>query len=158
MASLNKITLHYTGGTYKPNSTDKEAYHYLIDGDGVVHPGKYKPFDNINTKDGKYARHCGGGNTGNIGVAICCMWDKDYPIKRIQLEAMCKLVASLSFTHGVPITSKTIFTHAEFGESHPSSTSKGKQDFVSLPCVAVYGTKQCGEWFRNKIKWYKERI
>lgn len=68
------------------------------------------------------------------------------------------LVASLSTTHGVPITSKTIFTHAEFGESHPTTTSKGKQDFIALPCVAVYGVRQCGEWFRNKIKWYKERI
>ena len=71
MASLTKITFHHTGGVYTPNQTDLNAYHFLIDGDGKVIKGKYKPEDNINCKDGVYARHCGGMNTGNIGIAIC---------------------------------------------------------------------------------------
>ena len=107
MVSLNRITIHWTAGTNYPNSTDKQHYHYLVDKEGRIIEGKYKPEDNLNCKDGKYAPHCGGGNTGNIGIALCGMYDSRYPITRKQLEAMCKLVASLSSTHGIPITSSS---------------------------------------------------
>lgn len=155
---LYRITLHWTGGSYTPNQKEKDSYHFLIDRDGKIHKGKYKPEDNTDCVDGKYAPHCGGGNTGNIGVAICGMWDKDFPIRRVQVEAMCKLVAELSKKYSIPITSKNIFTHCEFGKTHPSTTSYGKVDIDKLPCVAVYGASAVGNWLRNKINWYKSKI
>ena len=155
---IYRITLHWTGGNYAPNQKELSSYHYLIDGDGQVHKGKYKPEDNLDCSDGKYARHCGGGNTGNIGVALCGMWDKDFPIRRIQVEAMCKLVAKLSRDYSIPITSKNIFTHCEFGKANPSTTSYGKIDINKLPCVAVYGDNAVGNWLRNKVNWYKSKI
>ena len=69
--SLNKITLHWSGSRNIPNATDMEHYHFLIDNHGLLYKGKFEPEDNINCQDGKYAQHCGGGNTGNIGVAFC---------------------------------------------------------------------------------------
>ena len=158
MTSLNRITIHWTGGSYKPNATDKSHYHFLVDGDGNVTNGKYTPEDNINCKDGKYAPHCGGGNTGNIGIALCGMYDSRYSITRKQLETMCKKVAELSKKYGISINNKNILTHAEFGNAHPHTTSYGKIDINKLPCVAVYGVKQCGDWIRNKINWYRSKI
>lgn len=159
MTSFRMITIHHTGGMYKPNATDLEHYHYLIDGEGKVVKGKHDVQDNLNCKDGNYAQHCGGGNTGNIGIAICAMWnEKTVPIKRIQLESMCKLVAELSKTYGLSVSTKTIMTHAEFGASHPSTTSYGKIDIIKLPCVAVYGTKQVGDWIRSKVSCYRSKI
>ena len=158
MGSLSKITIHWTAGMYKPNDCEKSHYHFLIDGDGNVVKGKYKPEDNINCQDGKYAPHTGGGNTGNIGVAICGMWNNDVVITRKQVEACCKLVAELSDKYGIPISSKNIFTHAEFGNRYPNSTSRGKRDIDRLDCVCVYGVEPVGRWLRNKISWYRSKI
>ena len=158
MTSLNRITIHWTAGTYKPNSTDKLHYHFLIDNEGKVHEGKYKPEDNINCKDGKYSAHTGGGNTGNIGVAMCGMYDSMYPLTRKQIEATCKKVAELSNKYGIPINSKNILTHAEFGRLYPHTTSYGKIDINSLPCVAIHGVNEVGKWLRNKVNWYRSKI
>jgi len=158
MTSLNRITIHHTAGTYTPNQTDLKAYHFLVDGDGKIHKGKYKPEDNINCQDGIYARHCGGCNTGNIGIAICAMYSKDYPIKRIQIEAACKLAAELCNKYGIRITNKTVLTHAEVGKMLPHSTSAGKIDIINLPCMAVYGMENVGNVLRNKCQWYKQRL
>lgn len=158
MTSLNKITFHWTAGTYSPNDIDRKAYHFLINGDGKVIEGKYKPTDNINCKDGVYAKHCGGGNTGNIGIAICGCYSQAYPIKRIQIEAACKLAAQLCEKYGIRITDSTVLTHMEFGNSHPNTSSHGKIDINNLPCVAVYGYKNVGDWIRNKVNWYRSKM
>ena len=158
MASINKIILHWTAGTNKANQVERDHYHYIVQGDGSVTLGKYKPEDNMNCKDGKYAAHCGGGNTGAIGIALSGAPNTNYPINRQQLEAMCKLAASLSIKYGIRVTSKTIISHAEFGNAHPNTTSYGKVDINRLPCVGIYGVKECGDWLRNKISWYKEKL
>ena len=100
---MNKIILHWTAGTNQPCSTDYEHYHYLINKDGVILKGKFTPEDNLNCNDGKYAQHCGGGNTGAIGVSMCGMYvpkgvnikDTKFPLTRIQCEAAFKLIAEL---------------------------------------------------------------
>jgi N-acetyl-anhydromuramyl-L-alanine amidase AmpD len=158
MTSLNRITFHWTGGVYTPNNIDKHAYHFLIDGDGNVIKGDYRPEDNTNCLDGFYAKHCGGGNTGNIGIAICGMYSNDYPIKRVQIEAACKLAAQLTMRYGIRITNRNVITHAEFGRQYPHTTSNGKIDIINLPCVAVYGMNNVGNWIRNKVQWYRSKM
>jgi N-acetyl-anhydromuramyl-L-alanine amidase AmpD len=158
MTSLSRIIFHWTGSTYTPNDTDKQHYHFIIDGDGKVIKGKYKPEDNTNCQDGIYARHTGGMNTGSIGIAISAMYSKDYPIKRIQLEAACKLAAELSIKYGIRLTSKNILTHAKVGQLLPRSTSAGKIDINNLPCVAVYGIDNVCNWLLNKINWYRSKM
>ena len=158
MTSLNKITIHWTAGAYTPNNTDRQHYHFLVDDKGNIYTGKYKPEDNLNCQDGKYAAHCGGGNTGNIGVAMCGMLDSRFPITRKQLEATCELVAKLSKKYGIAINSKSIITHAEFGKANPHTTSYGKIDINKLPCVAVYGIKECGDHIRKTVNWYRSKM
>ena len=158
MGSLSKITIHWTAGMYKPNDCEKSHYHFLIDGDGKVINGRYKPEDNINCQDGKYAPHTGGGNTGNIGVAMCGMLDNRYPLTPPQVDASCKLVAELSKKYNIPINSKNVLTHAEFGNQFPSSTSYGKIDINAIPCKCWYGVSKVGTELRKKIVWYRQRL
>ena len=73
MSILTKICLHWSAGAYFPCSADLTAYHYCVDKIGRIYPGKHKPEDNLNCYDGNYAMHCGGGNTGCIGLSACAM-------------------------------------------------------------------------------------
>ena len=95
---MNRIIIHWTAGQYAPNVTDLEHYHFIVGGSGKVHNGKYMPEDNENCYDGKYAQHCGGGNTGSIGVSMCGMLGfknsknvGKYPLTGKQVEACFKL-------------------------------------------------------------------
>lgn len=149
---FKNIVLHWTAGNYTPSSIDKMHYHYLIDNNGKLYKGLYTPQDNENCTDGKYAAHCGGGNTGRIGLAICCRKDIKTPPVQKQVEALCHLSAQLCHAYGLkPIN---CITHAEFGQAHPKTSSYGKIDINSLPYAKVSGIKACGDYLRNKIQWY----
>lgn len=160
---MNKIIIHWTAGAYKPNATDLEHYHFLIDGEGQKHEGKYRPEDNENCNDGKYAAHTGGGNTGAIGVSMCAMAGfvsqnncGKYPITPVQLEACFKLCAELSKKYDIPI--ENIMTHYEFGLNHPKTASHGKIDITYLPPYPEVKKNEVGGFIRNKIRWYLLKI
>lgn len=153
---FKNIVLHWTAGAYTPSKTDLEHYHYVINAQGLVQKGKYSPEDNLNCQDGKYAAHCGGGNTGRIGIAICCRRDINTIPTRKQIEAMCKLAAQLCIAYN--IQPKQCITHAEFGKQNPNTSSKGKIDINSLPCLTVAGVENCAKVLRNKIQWYYNKI
>ena len=146
-----------TAGTYQPNSVDYEHYHYLINGDGLVIEGKYKPEDNENCYDGRYAAHTGGGNTGAIGVSMCAMAGfksttdcGKYPITPVQLEACFKLCAELCKKYNIPV--ENVWTHYEFGINHPDTTSHGKIDIIYLPPYPQVKRNEVGGFIRNKIQ------
>ena len=71
---MQRIIIDWTAGQYAPNITDLEHYQFVVGSSGKVHNGKYMPEDNENCYAGKYAQHCGGGNTGSIGIAMACMY------------------------------------------------------------------------------------
>ena len=162
MAYLNKITYHWTAGRSTPNDKEKKCYHYLIDSDGRVYKGFYNPEDNINVNDNKYAQHCGGGNTGNIGIAFCGCWvpygisvkNTDFPLTKIQLERGFKLGAEICKKYNIPIDKQHIFTHYEFGLSHPNTSSAGKIDITYMHPFPAENKDTCGNFIRNKVKWY----
>lgn len=153
---FKNIIFHWTAGNYNPSSTDIIHYHYLINAQGLVTKGKYNPNDNLNCRDGKYAAHCGGGNTGRIGIAICCRKDMTTLPTKKQVEAMCKLAAQLCFTYG--LSPKSCITHAEFGQNNPKTSSYGKIDINSLPYAKIQGITECGNYLRNKTQWYFNQI
>ena len=146
-----------TAGTNKPNAHEKECYHFLVDDKGKITKGNHKPEDNLDCSS-NYAPHTGGGNTGNIGVAMCGMLDSRYPLTPPQVEATCKLVAELSKKYNIPINSKNVLTHAELGNQFPSSTSFGKIDINAIPCKCWYGVSKVGTELRKKIVWYRQRL
>jgi len=162
---MKKIIIHWTAGSYVPNAVDLKHYHFLIDKYGRINNGIFKPEDNKNCYDGKYAPHTGGGNTGSIGVALCGMFgfmssnkQGSYPLNKVQCEAMFNLVAKLANQYNIPIDSEHIMTHYEFGKNNPKTTSYGKIDIIFLPPYPEVKTNKIGDFIRNKIKWYFERI
>ncbi len=160
---MNKIIIHWTAGGWFPNAIDKEHYHFLIDKNGKTINGKFKVEDNENCYDGKYAAHCGGGNTGSIGVAMCGMFNfknsknvGPYPLTKVQCEACFKLVAQLCKKYLINVNN--VLTHYEFGLSHPNTSSVGKIDIIYLPAYSEIKQNEIGEFIRNKVRWYLTKI
>jgi hypothetical protein len=154
-----------TAGTYTPSAHELECYHFLIDGQGKIHNGIFKPEDNLNCNDGKYAKHTGGGNTDSIGISLCGMANFKskndvgrFPITRIQFETAMQLCAKLSTKYNIPIKSDSICTHYEFGITHPETSSAGKIDIVYLPPFPNIKKQDIGDFIRSKIKWYFEKL
>lgn len=160
---MKRIIIHWTAGGWFPNATDKEHYHFLIDKNGKTINGKYKVEDNENCTDGKYAAHCGSGNTGSIGVAMCGMFGfknsknvGSYPLTKPQCEACFKLVAQLCKKYLINVNN--VLTHYEFGLSHPNTSSKGKIDIIYLPAYPEIKQNEIGVFIRNKIRWYLDKV
>lgn len=159
---MKRIIIHWTAGGYFPTEYEKEHYHFLVDRDGNIHNGKFKPEDNEICKAGKYAAHTGGGNTGSIGVAICSMAGfknqnlvGNYPILKKQFESTMEFCACLIKKYGLEITPQTVMTHYEFGMKNPKTTSAGKIDIIYLPPYSWVAKNEIGSFIRSKIKWYK---
>src|SRR5574344_352624 len=165
MTSLTKICMHWTAGSNKPCKTDIDAYHFIFDSNGKEFAGTYKPEDNLNCYDGKYAKHCGGGNTGCIGISCCGMAGFDlknkqtkYPITQKQVEAMCLKIARLCLTYGIQVSEKTVFTHYEFDQKRSIEKREGKSDIAYLPYLPNLQKERVGGYLRNKIQWYITQI
>ena len=155
----NKITVHHTAGNYQANATDKKAYHYLIDDKGNVTKGVYSVADNMNCQDRKYAAHCGGNNTKNIGVAFCGNREfsektltSPQPLTRIQLEAGFELLAELAIKYDIPVTDQGIFTHYEYDQK--KKKPEGKIDLIYLPPFPNVRRGEVGDFIRGKVRWY----
>jgi N-acetyl-anhydromuramyl-L-alanine amidase AmpD len=154
---MKKIIIHWTAGTNYPCSTDLEHYHYLIDKDGKLYNGKYKPEDNENCSDGVYAQHCGGGNTGAIGVSLCGMYvpagsavqKTKYPLTKTQCERAFNLIAELCKKYNIKITPETVMTHYEFGKKNPKTSSWGKIDISFIPFEPSLAPDMIGDYFRH---------
>ncbi len=162
---MKRIIIHWSAGGYYPTDYEKEHYHFLVDKDGTVHNGKFKPEDNEICRVGKYAAHTGGGNTGSIGVAICAMAGfksktsaGDYPIQKKQFERTMELCAKLSKKYNISITPQTVMTHYEFGKKNPKTTSAGKIDIIYIPPYPWVAQDEAGSFIRSKIKWYRQKL
>ena len=158
---LERICLHWTAGGLSPNATDKRHYHYIVDAQGTVHLGTYKPEANgrqLTNRD-KYAAHCGGGNSYTIGVALCG-GPKGYKlgeITKISLERACEEMALCCIKYGIKVSPETVYTHYEFGKRHPGTDSSGKIDINQLPWDATIKADKVGDHIRSKVKWYIEK-
>lgn len=162
---IKRIILHWSAGRYYPGAFEKQYYHYLIDVDGHIYSGKYKPEDNNDCTDGKYAAHTGGGNTGSIGVCMCGMYGfqsasapGNFPISKIQFEACMKFCAELCKKYNLQINSNTVLTHYEFGKANPKTTSSGKIDIIHIPPYSWVAKDDAGSFIRSKVRWYKEKL
>jgi len=94
-------------------------YHRYVDKDGRRHNGVYKPEDNLNVRDGKYAAHTRSLNTGTIGIAAGGMLGATsetqlgpFPVTKAAWDGMCRWIAEDCITYGIPVTRETVLTHA----------------------------------------------
>jgi len=158
---MKRIIIHWTAGGYYPNASELSCYHFLIDGNGKLHKGKFAPENNRQCVLGNYAAHTGGGNTNSIGVAICAMYGYKnkinhgkYPITPIQFETAMNVCAKLAKKYSISINPETVMTHYEFGLKHPNTSSSGKADITFIPPYPWVTKEDCGSFIRSKIKWY----
>ena len=162
---MKRIIIHWSAGTYFPTSYERQFYHYLVDKNGKIYDGIFKPEDNISCSDGLYAAHTGGGNTGSIGVVMCGMKDfktpfncGDYPITKVQFESCMNFCAKLCEKYSIEINSSNIMTHYEFGIKNPKTSSFGKIDIIFLPPYSWVPKDDIGSFIRSKIRWYKVKM
>lgn len=162
MSQLKRIIFHWTAGSYTPSIVDKKSYHFLVDGNGNIHQGNYKPEDNIITSDGKYAAHTLNANTGSIGISVCCMGGKEvkerplnvgkYPLKHEQWNALIKKIADLCLQYDIVPSPTTVLSHAEV-EKNLGIKQKGKWDITLLPgdTIKVRPAKEVGDALRKAV-------
>ncbi len=162
---MKRIILHWTAGGAFPTSYEKERYHFLVDGLGKIHSGKFKPEANLVCRKGMYAMHVGGGNTGSIGVSMCGMAEfknknnqGKFSINKVQFESTMKLCAKLANDYKINLIPQNVMTHYEFGEKNPKTTSHGKIDIIFIPPYPWIAKEDCGSFIRSKIRWYQENI
>lgn len=158
--TLKRIIIHWTAGSHTPNQTDLKAYHYVIDGKGGVHAGKFTPEDNLSTGDGKYAAHTLNCNTGSIGVSLAAMAGAverpfnsgKFPITAAQEKALTDLLVMLSKQHGIPVSRETILTHAEV-QPTLGIAQKNKWDITWLPGMTQPGNPiAIGDLLRERVR------
>ena len=162
---MKKICIHWTAGPYKRTALDERHYHFTVGADGGVAPGQFKPEANIPPlRNGYYAAHCGGGNSGCIGVALRGMAGYvgpghvgPYPLTPTQAEAAWALVARLCREYAISVTPETVFTHYEFGRQHSASDSAGKIDITHLPFAPEIPPDAVGDYIRRKVRWYLQQ-
>lgn len=158
---MKRAVLHWTGGSNRVSPLDLEHYHFVVDGDSAIHPGKHRIEDNLDTRDGHYAAHTKGLNRDSIGIAICGMsgaTDKNPKASKFlptqtQVETFCVLCARLCIQYGIEVTPTTVINHGEV-EKLLGVPQAGKWDVCWLPW--------CGwdapNWLRSKIQEHVTKI
>lgn len=123
MSVMTRLHLHHTGGAYTANGLDRRSYHRLAQGDGSIISGQFSILDNApgRIKAGQYAAHTLSANTGAIGLSLCAMlggqWSNPFACETFpkvkQVDAFIEEAARLCRTWDIPVTRRTVLTHAE---------------------------------------------
>jgi N-acetyl-anhydromuramyl-L-alanine amidase AmpD len=159
-AKMQRIICHWTAGAHKASDFDRGHYHILIENDGKLVRGT--PSIKLNEAPVKqgYAAHTLNCNSGSIGISLCCMAGAveapfkpgSYPMTQEQWDAMTSVVAELSKKYSIPITEKTVLSHAEV-QGNLGIRQRGKWDFTRLAFdLSVKGAKACGDKLRAEAK------
>jgi N-acetyl-anhydromuramyl-L-alanine amidase AmpD len=159
LCKMDRIILHWTAGNYTPTDDDKLHYHILIDGDADLVRGAPPISGNARPARGMRASHTLNCNTGSIGVSMCAMAgakERPFdggkaPLKRVQWTKAAAVIADLCRTYGIPVSPKTVLTHAEV-QANLGITQRGKWDIARLPWDARYDTpRECGDQMRAMV-------
>lgn len=156
---MKRIHLHWTGGKYSANFTDRNAYHILIEGDGQVVRGNKSIA--ANASGGKNpACHTKNANTGAIGVSMCCMdgakespyTPGNYPMTQVQWDKAIEVIATLARHYSIVVTPVTILTHAEV-QPNLGIPQNNKWDIICLPFDSnkIVGCRVIGDLMRRNI-------
>lgn len=157
--TMRRVHLHWTAGAYGANGLDQNAYHLLVDGTPKLVRGKWPISANVNCPRGAYAAHTLSANTGAIGVSICCMGGPGvtmanhgaYPMKREQWSLAVRAIADLCRFYGIPVTDKTVLTHAEV-QPNLGIRQNGKWDIAILSFDRSFDTaRKVGDRLRREV-------
>jgi hypothetical protein len=158
-AKMQRVICHWTAGRHKATDLDRKHYHFIIEGDGNLVRGV--PSVKLNETPAKvgYAAHTLNCNSGSIGVSMACMYNAKEspfnpgpaPMTAVQWNAMVKAVAELCRFYQIPVTPKTVLSHAEV-QANLGIKQRGKWDFTRLAFdSSVIGAKACGDKMRREV-------
>jgi hypothetical protein len=158
-ADMKRFHVHWTAGGHKANSTDKAAYHILIEGDGNLVRGDKSMAANAKGAGMKQASRTLNANTGAIGVSMCCMANAKenpfdagkFPMTEKQWDKMIEVVAELAETYGIMVTPVTVLSHAEVW---PNLNIKQKNKWDIVRCAfdsSTLGHREVGDLMRAEI-------
>lgn len=158
-ARMQRIVCHWTAGGHKATDFDRKHYHMLLEGDGRLVLGI--PSIRLNEAPAKkgYAAHTLNCNSGSIGVSLCCMAGAvedpfnpgNAPMTKTQWDKLAVVVAELCRRYGIPVTPKTVLSHAEV-QANLGIAQRGKWDYTRLAFDPdVKGAKACGDLLRAAV-------
>ena len=162
---MQRIILHWSAGAHTPSNLDRQHYHFVIDGAGKVHPGKWPAEANAKPVKGQYAAHTLNCNTGSIGVAVAAMagaverpFDAgSHPITPAQVASLVGLCRDLSRKYGILVSRQTILSHAEV-QPTLGIKQRGKWDIAWLPGMDKPGDPVAvGDHLRGLIAAHEQR-
>lgn len=157
---MDRVIVHWTAGGNRASASDRRHYHKLVEYDSTIVDGTEDIEDNIVTSDGDYAAHTLRLNTGSIGVAMCGMRGAQEspfepgpsPLTEQQFRACAALVADLCREYSIPVTPRTVLTHAEV-EPTLGVKQRGKWDITRLPWDdTIRGAIPVGDHFRALVR------
>lgn len=163
---MKRIHGHWTAGGYIPNEDyDRKAYHFIIgwvNGKATLVLGKPTIDKNSGSLKDGYSAHTKDANTDAISVSIACMGGATespfnpgkYPMLLEQFQLFCQVMAELSIAYTIPVTRKTILTHAEV-QPTLGIAQRQKWDFTRLPWRDdLRGAIPVGDYMRETISLY----
>jgi len=158
-ARLERVICHWTAGNHKASNFDRGHYHILIEDDGKLIRGTPSIAANGIGGSGPRASHTLNCNTGSIGVSLCCMAGAvespfnpgKAPITSVQWKTLAQVVAELCRHYGIPVTPKTVLSHAEV-QANLGIKQRQKWDFTRLAFdPSAVGAKACGDMLRAAV-------
>lgn len=158
---MKGIIFHWTAGLSFPSDLDKSHYHFLVDANGAMHRGVAIAKNSAVGLRIGYAAHTLNCNTGFIGVSLCGMAGAieipfnsgRYPLNENQLLTAIGIGRELCAFYKIPVTPKTVLTHAEV-QTNLGIKQKGKWDIAVFPWVshAFNTARKCGDFIRTEME------
>lgn len=162
--TMGQVTVHWTGGAYQAGDVDREHYHILVDGNGLLVRGDKPISANVSTNDNDgYAAHTKNNNSGNIGIAACCMAGAiespfeagEYPLNFVQWLTLARVAAELAAFYAIPIGPTTVLQHGEVEENLGIEQDQ-KWDISVLPFARGLSKGEVADLFRLLVEWWTE--
>ncbi|WP_210330833.1 peptidoglycan recognition protein family protein [Mesorhizobium sp. NBSH29] len=157
---MKRVVFHWTAGAHSAGSTDRDAYHVLVEGNGRVVRGNPSIALNSGRVKKGYAAHTLNCNGGAIGVSMCCMGGARenpldagrYPLTQAQWDMLALVIAELCKFYRIPVSSRTVLSHAEV-EPNLGIRQEGKWDVSCLPFdPSCRGARACGDRMRAQVQ------
>lgn len=153
---MKRIIVHWTAGTHTASANDREHYHVLINGDGLLARGVPTIDKNSGGTHLGYAAHTLNCNSGSIGVSLACMGDAienpfnsgKWPMTREQWNKLPYVLADLCNRYSIVPDKTHVLSHAEV-QSTLGIAQRGKWDISRLSFdPSVIGAHAVGDIFR----------
>lgn len=149
-SGLHRLHWHWTVGWHKANSTDRQHYHFLFEGDG--HEIEANPVL-------KVLAHTKNANSGALGLSLCGMVgavERPFnpgpePITEAAVAAMIRRSALLAINYDIPVSRWSTLTHAEI-QPTLGVAQRQKWDVNYHPgLTAPTDPITAGDWFRARL-------